>query len=309
MLIRPYLPDDEEAILTLWNDCLMKDRITPAAFRERTLLEPNFDARRALLAIENDRIAGFVCGMRRATAWWGYSPAPEKGWITTIFVAPAFRRRGIGSRLLQSAMEFLQSEGCVEVRFAHFAPHYYFPGVDQVAYPGALEFFRRHGFAIEEKVVAMGRQLYDLVVPLPVIEQERRLAEEGIRCCYFEPRYLPPALSFFKETFPTWGYYFRRKLQAQPGQEDEMVIVVDRDRVIGYCQQLEAEHIGPFGIHPDFRGRGIGTVMLYRLLRRMQEKEYRFAWFGMTEHAESYYARAGFEPTREHLKLIRRLNA
>ena len=309
MEIRPYRPDDEKAIVTLWNECLSWDRITPEVFRETTLLDPNFDPSAALLAIENDQLLGFVCGMRRAVAWWGYSPAPDRGWITTLFVAPAHRRRGIGSRLLRAAMEFLRAAGCVEVRFAHFSPHYYFPGVDESAYPGALAFFHHHGFAVEEQVVAMERPLYELVVPAQVLENEERLAAHGIRCSYFEPRYLLPTLAFFKETFPTWGYFFRQKLRVRPWPNDEMVIVLDRDRVIGYCQQLEGEHVGPFGIHPEVRSKGVGTVMLYHLLRRMQEKGYRHAWFGMTEHAESYYARAGFVQTRTHSKLYCRMQA
>jgi mycothiol synthase len=308
MEIRPYLPDDEPAVITLWNECLTHDRITAAALRETTLLDPNFDPRGTLVAREADRTVGFVSGLRRAVAWWGYSPAPDQGWITTLFVAPDCRRRGIGSRLLRSAMDFLRAEGCSQVHFAHFSPHYYFPGVDPVAYPGALAFFQQHGFAVEEKVVAMGRQLYALQIPPSVIEHERQLAAEGIQCRFFEPRDLLPTLAFFKESFPSWGYYFRRKLAVQPWPEDEMVIVLDGGKVIGYCQQVDDEHIGPFGIHPDYRSRGVGTVMLYRLLQRMQAKGYRHAWFGMTEHAESYYARAGFEPTREHLKLCCRLD-
>jgi mycothiol synthase len=308
MEIRTYLPDDESGVVSCWNVCLAQDRITPEIFRERTLLDPNFDPHCALVAIEDGRVVGFVCGMRRVVALLGYTPAPDKGWITTLFVAPDCRRMGIGSRLLGAAMDSMRSEGCVEVRFAHFSPHYYFPGVDSTAYPGALEFFQHRGFAIEEQVVAMGRQLYELTVPPSILELERNLADEGVRCDYFEPRYLLATLAFFHDVFPSWEYYFREKLRVTPWPLDEMVIVVKGDRVVGYCQQLEDEHVGPFGIHPEFRSRGVGTVMLYRLLQRMQAKGYRHAWFGMTEHAATYYARAGFEPTREHSKLCCRLD-
>lgn len=307
MELRPYLPDDEQPIVALWNQCLTQDRITAGTFRERTLLDPNFDPRGSLLATDDGHIAGFVSGLRRAVAWWDYAPMPDRGWITTLFIDPAYRRRGIGTQLLRAAMDHMQSQRVIEVRFAHFSPHYYFPGVDEAAYPGALAFFQHGGFGVEEKVVAMGRQLYNLEEPIEVAENEQQLAQHGIRCCYFEPRYLLPALAFFEEAFPTWAYFFRKKVAVELWPEDEMVLVLDRERVIGYCQQVEGEHIGPFGIRPEYRGQGIGTIMLYRLLRRMHEKGLRYAWFGMTEHAESYYARAGFVRTRTHLKLYRRL--
>jgi hypothetical protein len=47
--------------------------------------------------------------------------------------------------------------------------------------------------------------------------------------------------------------------------------------------------------------------MLYRLLDRMREKGYRFAWFGETGRARPYYERAGFRVTRTYVTLSRDL--
>jgi mycothiol synthase len=307
MEIRPYQLADEPELIALWNRCLTRDRVTAEAFRERTLLDPNFDPAGSLVASEAGEPVGFVSAMRRSVAWWGYSPTLEQGWITTLFVDSAHRRRGIGSRLVSEAMAYLQRFGCTRVHFAHFSPHYYFPGVDEEAYPGAMTFFATQGFRIEEQVEAMGRQLFTVDVPPDVEAHERSLAAGGIQFEFLAPRYLLPTLSFFREAFPTWDYFFRRKAAVQPWPEDEMVVAVHGERVIGYCQQMEGEHIGPFGVRPEYRGQGLGTIMLYHLLRRMQEREYRFAWFGMTERAATYYARAGFVKTRTHYKLVRAL--
>jgi mycothiol synthase len=153
----------------------------------------------------------------------------------------------------------------------------------------------------------MGRQLYDLDVPPEVRENEHRLRDQGIRVQFFEPRYLLPTLAFFKETFPGWAYNFYRKLEIKPWPLDELVIVVHGNRVIGYCQQYGADHVGPFGIRPEYQGKGVGTVMVYHLLLRMQQRDFRFAWFGMTERAERFYARIGFEKTRTILQLKKSL--
>ena len=51
-----------------------------------------------------------------------------------------------------------------------------------------------------------------------------------------------------------------------------MVIAVDTraGKVIGYCQHLDCDHVGPFGVASAYRSKGIGSVMLYRLLDRMR---------------------------------------
>jgi len=55
------------------------------------------------------------------------------------------------------------------------------------------------------------------------------------------------------------------------------------------------------------RNRGIGTVMLYRLLDQMRDRGYKFAWFGETGRARACYERAGFVVTRRYAVLSRTL--
>jgi predicted N-acetyltransferase YhbS len=86
-----------------------------------------------------------------------------------------------------------------------------------------------------------------------------------------------------------------------------MVIATEGERVVGYCQHLDADHVGPFGVGAGYRNRGIGSVMLYRLLDGMRQKGYRFAWFGETGRARAYYERAGFRVTRKYAILRRDL--
>ena len=52
MAIRPYRGADEGALLALWNATLTHDPITPATFRTKVLLDPNFSPDGLLLAEE-----------------------------------------------------------------------------------------------------------------------------------------------------------------------------------------------------------------------------------------------------------------
>ena len=67
------------------------------------------------------------------------------GFVKLIAVAPANRRRGLGSMLLGSVENALRKRGAESVRVCESAPNYLVPGVD-TRYVSAPPFFQRHGY-------------------------------------------------------------------------------------------------------------------------------------------------------------------
>ncbi|MGQ9632592.1 MAG: GNAT family N-acetyltransferase [bacterium] len=304
--IRSYDMGDESEVVKLWNLCLLRDTITPRRFEDKVLLDPNFDPDGCRLAYEDEKLVGFALAIARSYTWWHYPLQEDRGWIVAIFVHPDRRRRGIGSALLEEALGFLRSRDRRMAILSDYSPNYFLPGPDPEAYPGSVPFFEKCGFRVEDEVVGMGRPLYDFTVPREIWDTEENLQREGIHIEYFGPEYILPTINFFKANFPNWSYYFYRKMTRED-PSDEIVIALKDREVIGYCQQLEGDHVGPFGVADAFRNRKIGTVMLYKLLERMRQKEHKFAWFSMTERARSYYERAGFIVTRKHFIMVKDL--
>jgi ribosomal protein S18 acetylase RimI-like enzyme len=71
--------------------------------------------------------SGKVQGGLRGQTYWSW------GTIDVLSVAPAFRRRGVGSRLLTKAEDIARSRGCLGIR------------VDTTSFQ-APDFYRRHGY-------------------------------------------------------------------------------------------------------------------------------------------------------------------
>jgi mycothiol synthase len=301
--VRPFRAGDDETVVALWNATLGRDPLSPALFRRQTLLDPGFEPAGCVLAERGGRAVGFA--LARAPAGGGRSAAPEgSGYLVGLGVLPEARGQGVGTGLLAAALTFLRARGCATVSAA--AHEYYAAGIDREAYAPGIAFLRRRGFREVGEAVAMGRRLYDLVWPDAVRAAAARLEGEGVRVRAVRPEDAYPLAAYFREEFPTWAEFFTRKLDGGHPAE-EIVVATHAGRVVGYCQHLDSDHVGPFGVARDYRGRGIGSVMLYRLLDGMRARGYRFAWFGETGRARPYYERAGFEVTRRYALLQRDL--
>jgi GNAT superfamily N-acetyltransferase len=313
--MRAYDPFDARDVVALWDRCLRADPITREIFEENVLLDPNFDPTGCRVAELGSSMIGFAYALTRRTPLpWGFESEFERdrevGWVFALFVEEAHRRQGIGSELLQEALEFLRAKGVRRVVLGNYAPNYVLSGVDTQAYPGAQEFFVRHGFEVEGQSFGMGIDLHGFRRPPEAAETEQTLGREGIVVECFSRDYLLPTLAFLEECFPTWLSLLIEKLRRGDDHR-EMVIARRGTEVIGYCQRRyghHAERTGPFGVRADFRGKRIGTLMLYHLLERMAEEGLRFGWFAQTgERQRHYYQRVGYRAIRTHVEMSRRL--
>jgi len=101
------------APLTGQNDIAAVARLYGAAFNE----EPwpadwpdfaGFDAGGVFLARDRGELVGFVVSFVRPQR-------PDQGYISVVATAPSYRRRGIATALIHSAVERLWRRGCQEV--------------------------------------------------------------------------------------------------------------------------------------------------------------------------------------------------
>lgn len=303
---RCYQPGDEANIVELWNRSLPKDPITAKRFRHLVLLDANFDPEGLRLAFDDTKLVGCVYSVRRKLPMYQTDLETDNGWITFFFLEPEYRRKGIGTRLMEAAVGFLKKQGRKNVFFASYAPNYVFPGIDEDAYPEAYAFLLAQGFTKLYSPVAMDRCLVDFVISEDILELKAEREKEGYTFTQAEDKDLYEVIQFANEKFnPDWGRAIREGiLQGLPLHR--ILIARHHKDLVGFCiyggYEGIPERFGPFGVDPEQQGKGLGKIILNHCLFLMKAESLHNAWFLWTSDksaAGHLYLKTGFSITRK----------
>ena len=137
LLVRPYVPSDEQEVIALWVECgLVKPWNNPLRDIERKLrVNPEWF------------LVGVLDGNVVATCMAGYEG--HRGWINYLAVAPTHRRQTIGALMMAEAERLLRAAGCPKINL-------------QVRESNreVIEFYRCLGYS-DDHVVSLGKRLED----------------------------------------------------------------------------------------------------------------------------------------------------
>lgn len=140
LLIRPFAPGEERAVMRLWRVCGLT---VPSS-------DPRGDIARKTAFQPQLFLVGELNGRVVATVMAGYDG--RRGWLNWVAVSPAVRTRGFGSRIVESAIGLLGDMGCTKVNLNVRKTNL-----------GVVAFYERLGFH-DDNVICMGRKLGRRVV-------------------------------------------------------------------------------------------------------------------------------------------------
>ena len=135
MLIRPFRPGDEAAVIALWQRC---DLVRPWN-------DPHKDIQRKLLVRPDLFLVGIVDDHILASVMAGYEG--HRGWLNYLAVDPAHQRRGHARAMVAEAERLLRAAGCPKINLQV-----------RTSNNGVIEFYRKLGYAADE-VTSMGKRL------------------------------------------------------------------------------------------------------------------------------------------------------
>jgi ribosomal protein S18 acetylase RimI-like enzyme len=137
MTIRPYLPEDENAVVELWRACNLV----------QSWNNPKRDIERKSRVNPELFLVGLVDGRVVATVMGGYEG--HRGWVNYLAVASAYQRRGLGRLIMEAAEEKIQAMGCPKINLQI--------RTDNVE---VVKFYESIGYKTEARV-SMGKRLVE----------------------------------------------------------------------------------------------------------------------------------------------------
>ena len=139
MTIRPFHDADEPQVIALWRRVLPDPapHNDPAASIRRKRA-----VGRELFLVAEDAGSGTVSG----TVMGGYDG--HRGWVYSVAVDPAYRRRGVGSAMVRRLEALLKELDCPKVNLQVRASN-----------AGTVAFYEKLGYGVEGHV-SLGKRLY-----------------------------------------------------------------------------------------------------------------------------------------------------
>ncbi|HYP40978.1 MAG TPA: GNAT family N-acetyltransferase [Chloroflexia bacterium] len=267
--------DNLQAVVDLMNTHFIEPVTLEAWLRDQEQELAKGDILRQVLAVDaNGRIAGYQEVKREYGTW---DPGRLNLWL---IVAPDARNQGIGTRLYEDGMSFVQErsankldtevsdDDAVSLVFAerrgfYMDLHTYgfrldVPAFDEAPFAGAVE-------AAE----ATGIRFFSMSDLGNTLDAQRKLYELNKYIDGEVPgERLFPSLAEFSELVFASGWYV----------PDGQIIAADGDRwvgmsAVGYFPDKDLMRVMVTGVDSDYRGRGIGLAL--KLLTHRVAKQYR----------------------------------
>jgi GNAT superfamily N-acetyltransferase len=303
MNLIPYTQRLDAQVNDLWNKTLTFDPILLEAFYDKTIFDENFDPSLCFLAVEEDKLLGFILAMKRRFPYLERGLEPEKGWITAMAVEPEFQRQGIGSKLLQAAEQALQDRGATEIILGSYSPNYFFAGVDKGHYPNAAPFFEKHGYVSGASHYSMGRDLHGYAMRPETLKKKAYAESLGYKFIPYSNEYALDLLEHLKNEFGGgWKRNALIAMQKKKAAERMLLVISPEGNIVGSVNRAIDDNdmrFGPVGVSKSIRNLGLGTILLEMQMLEMAKRGiYRMYFVTTNEAGRRYYERAGLDVIR-----------
>lgn len=294
MNILNYHPStDAPSLFSLWHETLGK--LWP--LNENKLLA-NLEiggTSGCFVAKEDGQLVGFIS-----------AKSGQTGSIQFVVVKPEFQRCGIGTRLLDTALDYLQQQGIKDIHLGSGASTYLWPGVPQNL-PQACKFFKKAGWAYSEESVDMVMDLNQFILPGEIIN---RVEKSGIKLVTAHSDNYPQLLIFEDENFPNWSTYFRSATVGE-SQESILIAINKNNQILGSVlvgkksviwNQILGNNVGTLGalgVKETARGQGVGLALAAKATEILKEENLDKSYLGWTWLVD-WYGRLGYKVWRKY---------
>jgi ribosomal protein S18 acetylase RimI-like enzyme len=300
------------AVVSLWNDAVAAQeqgyqRYTLSQQRLLSIMEDeNFLPSGALVALENHKIVGFAMGYVQKVDFRKEGNLERKpGRLAGLAVHPEHWRQGLGRTLLEAVEDVLRNEGKSAVAFETYRmPVSLVHGV--YVDTGPYVFLLSCGYRPLGHELRLRNDLSTFRLGKRIEHRRTQLAAEGFLFRWYEPADRDDLLHFMSRYFsPGWYASIQRATGREPPSNILLAVQTmqtsPRKKIVAFMGPFhvgEPGQPGSFsspGVHPDFRRRGIGTVLFHLGLDFLKCKGASHTEYGtgVTNPAQIMYFRSG----------------
>ncbi len=261
-----------DSVHALSNRNLIYDLVGLDVFRYKTLEDPDFDPRMALVAMEDGEVCGYMMGVVRQT------PDGPTSAVKLLAVDEQYRNRGIASEMLRRIEEVAKGQGAKSMLAGFARPNYLTPGLDPRYTVGAA-FLIRRGFNRRGEAFNMDVDLSASDWSTEALEQ--KLAEQDISC----RRLGRSEKERLREWMAADGFSegWRYQVMHAADQDPVAVFIAEKSgEIIAFAcyDGVRPGWFGPMGTSEGLRGGGVGTVTFLKCLQSMKAVGYKVCEIG-----------------------------
>lgn len=304
------LDDAAPVAVSVLERSLERDSFSEDQFLRQVLLDQNYRNQGSVFAFVDDQPVGYCLTVARHVPVEGELIDPDRGYLWLMGVLPEFRRQGIGSELLRQAESYLVQEGRKVCMASCYSPGYFWPGIDVDAYSDGLEFLLKRGYEEVYRPISCQTDLTQLSMPEWVAGLERKAELRGIQFSQDPRQNLLQILTFAKNEFgPDWARFYRDSALRQLDGDTRTGFTVAHHcgKILG-IGHFDGERFGPIGVAYPARGKGLGQILMWKVLKQQKNIGCQVSWFLWSDDKtlDRLYKHADFEVVRR-FALLRKI--
>jgi ribosomal protein S18 acetylase RimI-like enzyme len=305
-----------DGVVKLWNECCQGDmpykKFTKESFEEKFLKNVNFDYDGTFVGVRENKVIGFANGICKKEFLNGENSENTPGYLTIIIVDKKYRNKGYGSELLKRLEMYFENKGKKRIDIIFFNPinlewnikgsnnhdHNNAPGVDVEGL--GYEFLLNRGYLERTKEAAMYLPLGEFKLNDEIKNKHEILNGHGIEIEY----YTKSKQYGFEELFDDLkNEQWRKEILDNAFSEKSYPLIVasTKGKVCGFAGPIKVQKSGRgwfsgIGVHSDYGGKGIGTVLFFKLCEAFKGEgaEFMSLFTGVNNNARKMYEKAGF---------------
>ena len=287
--------------------------LTPAYFKEKFLDQPGTEI---FVADEAGAVIGFLTGCKKTEFLPGQTEENTPAYLSAFMVAPEYRKRGVGSALLDAFERHYAAMGKAAIAVTSTCPinldwvipgtpgheHNNMPGMDEACM--GFDFLKKRGYAVAVREVAMYLNLAEYEKKPEVEARRAKLAEEGITAGLYD---VTQQAEFDGMCDRVGSEYWRQVLREEIAKENPRPILaaVTGGHIVGFTGPVDRQENGRgwftgIGTDPLYERRGIAGVLFNDLMGEFIKvgAAYSTLFTGTENHAQRLYLKTGFRPAR-----------